>query len=827
MSEAEENLEQENLRKQAGAQEYTAANITVLEGMEAVRKRPAMYIGDTGERGYHHLVYEVVDNSIDEALAGFCNNIEVTVNPDGSVSVTDDGRGIPVEMHPQEHRPMVEVVLTILHAGGKFDDSNYKVSGGLHGVGVSCVNALSEWLVVEVKRNGKLYRQRFSRGHKTSELEVVGEASGTGTKVTFFPDHTIFQCRAFKSEILMNRLRELAFLNRGVTIHFKDVEGENQLEETFHYEGGIDEFVKFLNTNKKPLHDTVIHLEGSRGLIQAEVAMQYTEAYTITESSYCNNINTIEGGTHLSGFRSALTRAVNKYAEDNKLRKNTDPELRGEDMREGLTVVVSVKIPQPQFEGQTKTKLGNSEAESVVSGIVYDQLTTFFEENPKVARVIIEKTILAARARDAARKAREATRRKGALDSLSLPGKLADCSERDPEKCELYIVEGDSAGGSAKQGRNRKTQAILPLRGKVLNVEKARIDRILSNLEIRMLITAIGAGFGTDEFDIAKVRYHKIIIMTDADVDGAHIRTLLLTFFYRQMPKLLENGYVYLAQPPLYKITRKKREEYIESDAALTSKLLLLGADDMLVSRNDGSELTGDALRQLLTLLVEIEETLLTFTRRGINPVESVLRQRKPDSNEFPRYITITRDSEHEFFNYAYNEEELAKQRVDAEAKLGYQIDMPSTQVQTHHATQQMPFRWMELYHTGLLRKEFDSLSTFGFGVEDYIGRDTPVARIAEDAESRPVKNLPELLDVVRERGRKGLTIQRFKGLGEMNDDELYNTTMDPANRRLLRVKMEDAIRADAMFTLLMGDDVEPRRKFIEDNALNVRTLDI
>ena len=827
---AEEDIQanQETVQTGVSAGNYTAANITVLEGMEAVRKRPAMYIGDTSERGYHHLVYEVIDNSIDEALAGYCTQIDVFINPDGSVTVEDNGRGIPVDMHPTEHRPALEVVLTILHAGGKFDGSNYKVSGGLHGVGVSCVNALSAWMEVQVRRGGKIYRQRFERGHKVSELEVIGETQGSGTKVTFFPDHTIFTCHAFKWETLSNRFRELAFLNRGVLIRFRDAEGGQGRDETFQFQGGIEEYIRYLNASKKPVHDDVIYFQGTKGMIDCEIAMQYTEAYTVTELSYCNNINTIEGGTHLSGFRSALTRTVNKYIADNNMLKSKEEPLTGDDIREGLTVVVSVKVPQPQFEGQTKTKLGNGEVEGIVAQIVNDKLSTYFAEHPAVAKRLVEKSIVAARARAAAREARERTRRKGVLDSLSLPGKLADCSERDPEQCELFLVEGDSAGGSAKQGRNRKTQAILPLRGKVLNVEKARIDRILNNLEFRMLFTAIGAGFGVDDFDISKVRYHKIIIMTDADVDGAHIRTLLLTFFYRQMPKLIENGYVYLAQPPLYKITRKQREEYIDSDDQLTHKLLLLGTDDMTVETADGRTFTGEELRSLLELLVEIEGTLQGISRRGVNPIENVLKHRKAETGEFPRYIIILGHGDDERFRYGYSDADLTilRQAAEAELQIG-PIDMGTTQFQAYHRTQQVQFRWMEMYHTGMLRKEIDTLIGRGFTIDHYIGTGEPVAHIVEDDEKIPVANLQDLLNVVRERGRKGVSIQRYKGLGEMNEDQLYDTTMDPAKRRLLRVQMEDAVRADAIFSLLMGDDVEPRRKFIEDNALNVRNLDI
>ena len=724
---------------------YNAENIQVLEGMEAVRKRPAMYIGDTGERGYHHLVYEVVDNSIDEALAGYCSMIDVVINRDGSLTVQDNGRGIPVDMHPTQHKPAIEVVLTVLHAGGKFDGSNYKVSGGLHGVGVSCVNALSEWMKVEVKRGGRLHHIEFSRGHVTKPLEVVGECGAeTGTKVTFFPDHTIFSCHAFKWETLCSRLRELAFLNKGVTIHFRDDEGEAHHEETFHYEGGIDEFVEFLNANKKPL-SPVIHFEGEKegltGMVQAEVSLQYTDSYSTLEQTYCNNIHTVEGGTHLSGFRSALTRTVNKYGTDNKLIKEKDS-LTGDDMREGLTVIVSVKVPQPQFEGQTKTKLGNGEVEGIVASIVADRLMTFFEENPAVAKTVIEKTLLAARAREAARAARESTRRKGIMDGLSLPGKLRDCSERDPSKTELFLVEGDSAGGSAQTGRDRATQAILPLRGKVLNVEKARIDRMLANAEIRTLITAIGCGFG-EEWNISKARYHKIVIMTDADVDGAHIRTLLLTFFYRKMPELIEKGYVYLAQPPLYKVERKKKSEYVLTDGELTQRLLTLGLDDFEVKGSDGQPLDKERAKALMTLLAEIEATCKMVEERGFKPEELVADESSAGTG------------------------------------------------------------------ASMLRKQFSSLSGYGYGPRDWFEG-----------------SLKKLLDDVRAHGKQGLSVYRFKGLGEMDAQELYDTTMDPEKRHMVRVKLNDAVAADRMFTLLMGDEVEPRRKFIEDNALNVRNLD-
>ena len=730
---------------------YTAENIQVLEGMEAVRKRPAMYIGDTGERGYHHLVYEVVDNSIDEALAGYCSKIDVIINPDGSLTVQDDGRGIPVDMHPTQKRPALEVVLTILHAGGKFDGSNYKVSGGLHGVGVSCVNALSEWMKVDVKRGGKVHHVELSRGHVTKPTEVVGDCGEeTGTKVTFFPDHTIFSCRAFKWEILCARLRELAFLNKGVTIHFRDDEGDQHHEETFHYDGGIDEFVGYLNANKTPL-SPVVHFEGSEDtvrndgshyVIQAEVSMQYNDGYSVLEQTYCNNIHTIEGGTHLSGFRRALTATIKKYGMANKLLKEKEfDSLSGEDMREGLTVVVSVKVPQPQFEGQTKTKLGNGEVDGIVAGIVNDKLMTYFEENPSVAKTIIDKVLTAARAREAARKARE-TVRKGVMDGISLPGKLADCTERDASKTELFLVEGDSAGGSAKEGRDRSIQAILPLRGKVLNVEKARIDRMLANNEIRSLITAVGCGFGED-WDISKARYHKIVIMTDADVDGSHIRTLLLTFFYRKMPELIEKGYVYLAQPPLYKVERKKKIEYVLTDGELTQKLLTLGLDDFEVKGKDGAVLEQARAVELLTLLAEIEATSKMVEERGFKPEDLV---------------------------------------SDATAQGS---------------------------GASMLKKQFTSLSGFGYEASDWFGG-----------------TLKKLLEDVRAHGKQGLSIYRFKGLGEMDKEELFDTTMNPEKRHMLRVRLNDAVAADQMFSLLMGDEVEPRRKFIEDNALNVRNLD-
>ena len=805
---------------------YDASNIQVLEGMEAVRKRPAMYIGDTGERGYHHLVYEVVDNSIDEALAGYCTLVDVQINPDGSLSVTDNGRGIPVDMHPTQHRPAIEVVLTILHAGGKFDGSNYKVSGGLHGVGVSCVNALSDWMKVEVKRGGKIHHIEFSRGHVTKPLEVVGECGDeTGTKVTFFPDHSIFSCHAFKWEILCNRLRELAFLNKGVKIHFKDNEGEGHHEETFHYEGGIDEFTAYLNTNKKAL-TPVIHFEGEAqgvtGMVQAEISMQYTDTYSTIEQTYCNNIHTIEGGTHLSGFRAALTRTVNKYGRAMKNGIKEKDNVTGDDMREGLTVIVSVKVPQPQFEGQTKTKLGNGEVQGIVDSIVSEKLMTFFEENPAVAETVVNKIMMAFRAREAARKARE-TVRKGVMDGLSLPGKLRDCSSRDASKTELFLVEGDSAGGSAQSGRDRSIQAILPLRGKVLNVEKARMDRMLANNEIRTLITAIGCGFA-EEWDISKARYHKIVIMTDADVDGAHIRTLLLTFFYRKMPELIEKGYVYLAQPPLYKVERKKKTEYVLTDGEMTQKLLFLGLDDMTVKRANGEALDAAAARSLLELLAEIEATSKTIERRGLS-VKSLLEHRDA-AGVVPRYVMIRGAGDAAQIEYAADEAAFKARIAELQQEMQTTIDVVASQVETYHPTDQMEFRWLEIYRASLLRKQMESLAGMGFTVADYLGETGKVAALEEDGTAQDVASLPDLLEAVRARGRKGMNIMRFKGLGEMDAKELFDTTMDPKKRHMKRVQLSDAVKADQIFSLLMGDEVEPRRKFIEENALSAMNLD-
>ena len=796
---------------------YDGSKIQVLEGLEAVRKRPAMYIGDTFQRGLHHCVYEVVDNSIDEALAGHCTHIEVELAADGSVSVTDNGRGIPVDLHPKLQKPAVEVALTVLHAGGKFDHGSYKVSGGLHGVGVSCVNALSEWMEVEVRREGKIYRMRFERGITKSPLEVIGSCTDRGTKVTWFPDDQIFSTTEFSWDILAARLRELAFLNRGVEILFRQEHQDGSIrEELFRYDGGIREFIQHLNVNKVALHPDVIYFEKEQDGVVVEIAMQYNDTYSESVLTYANNINTIEGGTHLSGFRSALTRVVNFYGKTNKLLKDDDS-MSGEDIREGLVAVVSVKVPDPQFEGQTKTKLGNSEVEGIVSSVVNEQMAVFFEEHPAVARKVVEKGVLAARAREAARKARDLTRRKGALDSGSLPGKLADCSERDPALCELFLVEGDSAGGSAKQGRDRKFQAILPLRGKILNVEKARLDRMLNNQEIRTMITAIGAGIGHDEFDVAKARYHKIIIMTDADVDGSHIRTLLLTFFYRQMPQLLEKGYVYIAQPPLYKIKRKKQERYIDNDRHLTRVLIELGIEDVRLLGLDGAPLLEDGkMAEVLRILEEVEHIAEAMARKGID-FDDYMRRYDVANNRLPLYrvrvLPPGGDPLQPEIHLAFTDEEMRRIREDAEARMG-PLD-PSQ------------FKWDELHLAPGLVKQVAQLQAHGFGIEALLRSDKPIYEAEVDSKKVGICALGDLLGLVREVGRRGLSIQRYKGLGEMNPEQLWETTLEPTKRKLLQVNLDDAVRADQTFTILMGDEVEPRRAFIEENALNVRNLDI
>ncbi|RII28614.1 MAG: DNA topoisomerase (ATP-hydrolyzing) subunit B [Geobacter sp.] len=787
---------------------YGAEQIKVLEGLEAVRKRPSMYIGSTSVQGLHHLVYEVVDNSIDEALAGYCNEVNVTINLDGSVTVVDNGRGIPTDMHPTEGKSAAEVVLTVLHAGGKFDNDSYKVSGGLHGVGVSVVNALSKKLDLEIRRDGKLWCQSYAFGNPLKPLEVAGETKKRGTKVTFLPDDTIFETTDFSFDVLSQRLRELSFLNAGVRITITDEREENKHHD-FHYEGGIISFVEYLNRNKNGLHPKPIYFRGERNGVDIEVALQYNDSYDEKVFSFANNINTHEGGTHLVGFRAALTRTMNTYASANELLKKEKVAISGEDLREGLTAVISVKVPQPQFEGQTKTKLGNSEIKGYVESLMNEKLAVFLEENPKVARDIIGKSIEAARAREAARKARELTRRKGALDVSNLPGKLADCQERDPALCEIYLVEGDSAGGSAKQGRDRKFQAILPLKGKILNVEKARFDKMLSSQEIGTLITALGTSIGKDDFDIAKLRYHRIIVMTDADVDGSHILTLLLTFFFRQMPQIVERGHLYIAQPPLYKVKRGRKELYLRNEAAMQNYLLEEGTEDATLFLENGEKsYTGKQIIPILKQLVEFRTLLDKVVHKGINEeiVRLCLRLGIPSTVEdlegLHPHLSKLPDA------YPGGESSILDDgRVILRlGNLRYALDQHTLDILTS-------------YEYGLLRESHRRVrEIFGDG------------RAVVSSEGKEVFDTTVGLDLLAffmATAKKGLSIQRYKGLGEMNPEQLWETTMEPTNRTLLQVKIEDAVEADNVFTVLMGDQVEPRREFIENNALNVSNLDI
>ncbi|MBU1912410.1 MAG: DNA topoisomerase (ATP-hydrolyzing) subunit B [Candidatus Omnitrophica bacterium] len=805
-------------------EKYDATTIQVLEGVDAVRKRPAMYIGDISNRGLHHLVYEVVDNSVDEAMAGHCKNIIVTVHVDNSVTVSDDGRGIPVDIHKGEKKPAVEVVLTTLHAGGKFDHRSYKISGGLHGVGVSVVNALSEWLEVEVKRDGKVHHQEYGKGRTASKLTVVGKAKTTGTTVTFKADKEIFvNCPIeYSYETLSTRLRELAFLNKGLKI--KIIDERSDKENEFQFEGGIVSFVEYLNKNKEALHKKVIYFEGAKDNVTCEIALQYNDGYSENIFSFVNNINTIEGGTHLSGFKSALTRVVNQYCKNKNMLKESDVSIAGEDIREGLTVVISVKVPNPQFEGQTKTKLGNSEVEGIVSSIVNDSLSAYFEENPSVANKAIEKAILAARAREAARKARELTRRKGALDSMALPGKLSDCSETDPAICEIYIVEGDSAGGSSRQGRDRRFQAILPIKGKILNVEKARLDKVLSNEEIRTIISALGTGIG-EEFDMLKLRYHKVILMADADVDGSHIRTLLLTLFFRHMQPLIEKGHIYIAQPPLYKVKRGKREEYIETEKRMNELLFELGTEGLALTRQgDKKEFSGNGLKELLQLVLEFERLSSSIVKRGVD-LSKYIGLRHQKTKKLPIFMIKVEGKA----QYLYDDEELAKASNKREKELGKDV-----------AIDEKALSVVEFYGTRDLEKVLDKIEKLGFDIleeaniqpvekdkKDKKEKKKPYKIMSEDKEVKELGTLKACLDYVREIAKKGLTIQRYKGLGEMNPEQLWATTMNPETRTLLKVTMEDSVEANEMFTVLMGDAVEPRRTFIEKHALEVRNLDI
>jgi len=808
--------------------DYGADKIKVLEGLQAVRTRPAMYIGSTGPAGLHHLVYEVVDNSIDEALAGFCTEINVTIHIDGSVTVVDNGRGIPVDQHTSG-KSAAEVVLTVLHAGGKFDNDSYKVSGGLHGVGISVVNALSETLNLEIWRNGQVYHQTYDRGHPTADLEITGTTKRRGTKVTFKPDTQIFETVEFSFDTLAQRLRELAFLNGGVLITLDDErDGKNH---KFHYEGGIVSFVTHLNKNRTAVNEKPIYMRGEKDGIEAEIALQWNDGYAEMIYSFANNINTHEGGTHLSGFRSAMTRTVNSYASKNALAKDLKESITGDDIREGLTAVISVKIPRPQFEGQTKTKLGNTEVKGIVEAILNEKLGSFLEENPAIARRIVGKAIDAARAREAARKARDLVRRKGALDGSSLPGKLADCQERDPAQSELYIVEGESAGGSAKQGRDRRFQAILPLKGKILNVEKARFDKMLSSDEIKTMIAALGCGIGAEDFDLEKLRYHRIIIMTDADVDGSHIRTLLLTFFYRQLPKVIESGYIYIAQPPLFRVKRGKSETYIKDERDLELFLIRRAAEARIVKIPASQlEISGADLEKLLQRMIAQQKLLQVVERRGYPPqiVEALVaagadREYFADKDKLEalsqtlttatRKVTVQPDEEHNRFLLS--------------------VDDRSNGYPRHHKIGVDFVAGVEYRQLVANRRDMPALN----GDIIVSGAEPPDEMEPADADTpRPAKpkvadvklaSLDDVVDFFLAAGKKGIAINRYKGLGEMNPEQLWETTMDPSVRTLLQVRAEDHTEADLMFTTLMGDQVEPRRKFIEDNALDVKNLDV
>jgi DNA gyrase subunit B len=837
---------------------YSADSIKVLEGLEAVRKRPAMYIGSTGPTGLHHLVYEVVDNSVDEALGGYCDQINVTIHIDGSVTVIDNGRGIPVDQHASG-RSAAEVVLTVLHAGGKFDNDSYKVSGGLHGVGVSVVNALSETLDVEIWRNGQVYQQSYERGTPAGGLEVTGTTKRRGTKITFKPDAQVFETTVFSFDTLAQRLRELAFLNGGILITLDDErDGKNH---KFHYEGGIVSFVQHLNKNKAAVNEKPIYMRGEKDGIEAEIALQWNDGYVETIYSFANNINTHEGGTHLSGFRSALTRTVNTYATKNNLAKDLKESVSGDDIREGLTSVISVKIPHPQFEGQTKTKLGNTEVKGIVEAILNDRLGAYLEENPSVARRIVGKAIDAARAREAARKARDLVRRKGALDGSSLPGKLADCQERDPAQSELYIVEGESAGGSAKQGRDRRFQAILPLKGKILNVEKARFDKMLGSDEIKTMIAALGCGIGAEDFDPEKVRYHRIIIMTDADVDGSHIRTLLLTFFYRQLPALIERGYIYIAQPPLFRVKRGKAETYIKDERDLEAYLIKRAAEARVVRfESTGAEASGAELERLLQKMIGHQKLLHMVERRG-HPreiVEALVaagadREYFADKDKLERLawmmttptraVSVQRDEEHnryllqiddrsngyprhhvigvDFVTTAEYRTLLASRR-DIPAVSGEIVVTATAEIADEIPEGEAPAATTD--GTAIGGAPADAATKLAAEPKE---RQRPARPAAAAGKVVRLKTLDELVDYFITAGKKGIAVNRYKGLGEMNPDQLWETTMNPEVRTLLQIRAEDHTEADLMFTTLMGDQVEPRRKFIEDNALDVKNLDV
>lgn len=806
--------------------EYSADNIRVLEGLEAVRIRPGMYIGSTSQRGLHHCIYEIVDNSIDESLAGFCTDIYVTIHKDNSITVEDNGRGIPVDIKPDSGKSALEIVHTVLHAGGKFGDGGYKVSGGLHGVGASVVNALSEKYIVEVSRQGFVWRQEYMRGEPMAPVEKGEATEKTGTKTTWWPDPEIFtETTEIDCDVIANRLREMAFLNKGLKIIFSRHDSEEV--ETFHYEGGIGSYVEFLNKNKNVLHEKPIYIDKVVGALQVEVAMQYTESYAESVLSFANNINTHSGGTHLTGFRNSITRVLNDYARKNNILKDSDQNLSGEDVREGLTAIVSVKIPNPEFEGQTKEKLGSQEAMGAVQDAVRDKLQEWLEFNPKIAKTIIEKTLQAQRAREAARKARELTRRKTVLENSTLPGKLADCSNREPEKCEIFLVEGDSAGGSAKQGRNRMFQAILPLRGKILNVEKARLDRIYGNNEIQSMVQAFGIKISRneEEVEIDKLRYHKIIIMTDADVDGAHIRTLMLTFFFRYARPLIENGYVYIAQPPLFKVTQGKTSEYLFNEHVLDKMLKERGIKNLSLSDKSKKNVkTGD---ELLDLIKNMSEFYRSYNNPILNLFPAVFLRGLVRSNinleDFDNQAKMNEVCEylnHYLLDHAknYNIQEAENYNVEVKynpenAKYSFVLHLNEEE----HVT---------LNQNIIKSSEYKKLRTSYPLIRDFLIEETDGLLLETDTEKHEIDSFERLQKIIDDRGQKGLQIQRFKGLGEMMPQQLWETTMDPATRTLLKVNIEDAMMCDQLFDVLMGDKVEPRRDFIETNAVYATNID-
>ncbi len=799
---------------------YGAENIKVLEGLEAVRNTPGMYIGNTGSEGLHQLIWEVVDNAVDEALAGSCHNISVVVHLDSSATIEDDGRGIPTDMHPTEKIPAAEVVMTILHAGGKFDSDTYKVSGGLHGVGVSVVNALSELLKLEIRRGGQVFRQMYRRGKKDSELEVVGTTKRNGTRITFKADPEIFGTVDFSYEIIAARLRELAFLNKGLRITFEDERSENPLV-VFEYEGGILSFVEHLNRAKKTMDGKPIYMIGEKDSNIVECAIQYNDGYSETVFTYCNNINTFEGGTHLSGFRAALTRTINQYANSKGLLKNGKGQLSvtGEDLREGLTAVLSVRMLNPQFDSQTKSKLGNMDIRGIVEQLINEKLGEYLEEHPQTAKWIINKSLEAGRAREAARKARELTRRKSALESSALPGKLADCQERDPAQAELFIVEGESAGGSAKQGRDRRTQAVLPLKGKILNVEKARFDKIIQSQEIRTLITALGTGIGEEDFDISKTRYHKIIIMTDADVDGSHIRTLLLTFFFRWMVEVINRGYLYFAQPPLFKVKKGKEQFYVKDESSLVDIILNNGLEKARIEKNEGEFLEGTVLVNIIKNILRMEKILDVFERKNME--RSVLKAFAVEGLNPESLASLERADE-------------IAERVLKRLETSHSDLMPVSMDIEKDEEESKYYIDVKCKRNGLSRRtliDFDLTESPSFieimSITERVGvlGKLPLT-MQMDEKKIEVQSFSGLAELILEHGRKNLSIQRYKGLGEMNAEQLWDTTMNPEHRKILQVTVEDAVKANEIFSTLMGDQVEPRREFIERNALNVVNLD-